>query len=260
MKCSCSIRRYRLMLRRWCFGAVCSMVESSWCALRGNCRWRNWAGVCGELYIGGDGLAREYLHQPALTTEKFVADPFSKEAGARLYRTGDWVRYQEDGAIEFIGRRDNQVKVRGFRIELGEIEAGISRHPAIREAVVLAREDVPGDKRLVAYLVAENTAADVPDQLRSVIRTTMPEYMVPAHFVRLDALPLTENGKVDRNALPVPDASRRALVSGGHVAPRNDLEIGLATVWEKVLGMPRVGITDNFFDLGGNSLSALRAI
>ena len=136
-------------------------------------------GVCGELYLGGDGLAREYLDQPALTAARSVADPFTEEAGARLYRTGDWARYRADGTVEFIGRRDTQVKIRGHRIELGEIEAAIAHHPAVRDAVVLAREDSPGDKRLVAYVVAENSPADLVGELRVHLRASLPEYMVP---------------------------------------------------------------------------------
>ena len=164
-------------------------------------------GVPGELYVGGAGVARGYLNRAELTAQRFIPDPFSTTPGATLYRSGDLARRLENGDIEYLGRIDHQVKIRGFRIELGEIEAGIARHPVIREAVVIAREDAPGDKRLVAYLVAENPPADLVDQLRALLRAGMPEYMVPAHFVTLEALPLTKNGKVDRKALPAPAVS-----------------------------------------------------
>jgi len=215
-------------------------------------------GVYGELYIGGDGLAREYLNQAELTAEKFVPDPFSGEAGARLYRTGDVVRYRKDRCIEFLGRVDHQVKIRGYRIELGEIEATLQQHPAIRQVVVLAREDVPGDKRLVAYLVAENPPSDLANQLRALLRESLPEYMVPAHFITLDALPLTPVGKVDRAALPVPDLSTGAATT--YVAPRTPTEEILAGTWAQVLGLQRVGTEDNFFDLGGHSLLAMQVV
>jgi amino acid adenylation domain-containing protein len=215
-------------------------------------------GVYGELYIGGDGLAREYLHQPELTAEKFVPDPFSTAPGARLYRTGDLVRWLPEGDIEFLGRIDHQVKIRGYRIELGEIEATLQQHPAVREVVVLGREDVPGDKRLVAYVVAENPPADLVDQLRAHLRASLPEYMVPAAFVTLDALPLTENGKIDRKALPAPDVS--AQLKAAYVAPRTPTEEILAGALGEVLGIERVGVEENFFDLGGHSLLAMRVI
>jgi amino acid adenylation domain-containing protein len=214
-------------------------------------------GVYGELCIGGAGLAREYLHQPQLTAEKFVPDPFSGEAGARLYRSGDLVRYLADGTIEFVGRIDYQVKIRGFRIELGEIEAGIARHPAIREVVVLAREDAPGDKRLVAYVVAANLPADLVDQLRSHLRASLPEHMVPAHFVTLEALPLTLSGKVDREALPAPGVGDGASHTGA-VAPRTATEEMVMGVFRGVLERADFGVLDSFFDLGGHSLMAAR--
>jgi amino acid adenylation domain-containing protein len=215
-------------------------------------------GVPGELCIGGEGVSLGYWNRPELTAERFVPDPFSP--GATLYRTGDRARWRNDGNLEHLGRVDFQVKLRGYRIELGEIEAAIARHPAIRQVAVLAREDAPGDKRLAAYLVAENAPADLADQLRALLRSTLPEYMVPARFVSLDALPLTPNGKIDRKSLPSLHTSDGVLGQSSYVAPRNDLEISLATVWERVLGVPRVGITDSFFDLGGNSLSTLRLI
>jgi len=214
-------------------------------------------GVPGELCIGGDGVALGYWSRPELTAERFVADPFSGTPGAKLYRTGDLARRRENGDIEYLGRLDHQVKIRGFRIELGEIEAGIARHPAIREVVVLAREDVPGDKRLVAYLVAENPPADLVDQLRALIRTAMPEYMLPAHFVTLDALPLTHNGKLDRQALPGPDVGDVAPRAGA-VAPRTPTEKTVMAAFRGVLERADFGVFDNFFDLGGHSLMAAR--
>ena len=215
-------------------------------------------GVYGELCIGGDGLAREYLLQPELTAQKFVPDPFSGEAGARLYKTGDLVRFRADGCIEFLGRIDHQVKIRGFRVELGEIESTLSRHPAVREVVVLAREDVPGDKRLVGYVVAEKPSADLVCELRALLRASLPEYMVPAAFVLLDSFALTPNGKIDRKRLPVPrhpDSEQIACL-----APRTPTEEILAGTWAEVLGLERVGIDKDFFELGGNSLLAMRVV
>jgi amino acid adenylation domain-containing protein len=215
-------------------------------------------GVAGELYVGGAGVARGYISRPELTAERFVPDPFRTDSETKLYRTGDLARRLDDGDIEYLGRIDHQVKVRGFRIELGEIEAGIAAHSAIREVVVLAREDVPGDKRLVAYIVAENTSADFGDQLRAFLRVGLPEYMIPAHFVRMDALPLTENGKVDRRALPAPDALVERKTA--YVAPRTTNEEALASIFGEVLGVKQVGVHDNFFELGGHSLIAVRLI
>jgi aspartate racemase len=210
-------------------------------------------GVHGHLHIGGAGLARGYLNRPDLTAERFIPDPFSDEPGARMYRTGDLARYLPDGNIEFLGRADHQVKIRGFRIELGEIEAVLGQHPAVREAVVLAREDVPGEKRLVAYVVADSTA----DELRRFLKDKLPEYMVPAVVVPLEALPMAPSGKVDRRALPAPDRSRPELEKV-FVAPRDDLELELVHIWEEVLGVRPVGVRDNFFELGGHSLLAVR--
>ncbi|MGA3164142.1 MAG: amino acid adenylation domain-containing protein [Verrucomicrobiota bacterium] len=210
-------------------------------------------GVHGHLHIGGMGLARGYLNRPELTAEKFIPDPFSAAPGARMYKTGDLARYRPDGNIEFLGRADHQVKIRGFRIELGEIEAVLGQHPAVREAVVVAREDVPGEKRLVAYVVADSTA----DELRRFLKDKLPEYMVPAVVVLLEALPVTPNGKVDRRALPAPDRSRPELEKA-FVAPRDDLELQLTHIWEEVLGVRPVGVRDNFFELGGHSLLAVR--
>jgi len=210
-------------------------------------------GVHGHLHIGGAGLARGYLNRPELTAEKFIPDPFSAVPGARMYKTGDLARYRPDGNIEFLGRADHQVKIRGFRIELGEIEAALSQHSAVREAVVMDREDAPGEKRLVAYVVADSTA----DELRHFLKDKLPEHMVPAVVVLLDALPLMPNGKVDRRALPAPDRSRPELEKA-FVAPRDDLELQLAHIWEEVLGVRPVGVRDNFFELGGHSLLAVR--
>ncbi|NRD67216.1 alpha/beta fold hydrolase, partial [Corallococcus exiguus] len=212
-------------------------------------------GIQGELFIGGDGLARGYVGQPSLTAERFVPDPFSSTPGARLYRTGDLGRWSEDGVLEFLGRADAQVKVRGFRIELAEIEAALLAHPSVRNAVVMAREDVPGDKRLVAYV-----APETPDvaELRAFLKQRLPDYSVPSALVCLDALPLTANGKVDRKALPAPESTTSA--SGSYVAPRTPLEEQLAWSFAEVLRVPRVSITDNFFELGGHSLLALRLI
>jgi amino acid adenylation domain-containing protein len=211
-------------------------------------------GVPGELYVGGAGVARGYLNRAELTAQRFVADRF--EPGGRLYRTGDLARRLASGDIEYLGRIDAQVKIRGFRIELGEIESALGTHPAIREAVVLAREDSPGDKRLVAYVVSTDASADLAEALRAHIRTTLPEYMVPAHFVVLEALPLTENGKVDRRALPAPERS----ASQAYVAPRNATEEKLAAIWAEVLKVERVGIHDNFFEAGGHSVLATQVV
>src|SRR5205807_1464774 len=163
-------------------------------------------GVPGELYVGGDGLVRGYFNRPELTAARFVPNPFSTEPGARLYKTGDWARFLPDGNIEFLGRLDQQVKLRGFRIELGEIEEVLRAHPAIRETVVVTREDTPGDKRLVAYVALHREQSVTSSELRRFLQAQVPAYMVPSAFVLLDALPLTPNGKVDRHALPTPDA------------------------------------------------------
>jgi amino acid adenylation domain-containing protein len=210
-------------------------------------------GVQGQLYVGGAGIARGYLNRPELTAETFIADPFSTRPGARMYRTGDLARYRSDGNIEFLGRADDQVKIRGFRIELAEIEAALGQHPAVRGAAVVPREDVTGEKRLVAYAVADCTA----DELRQFIMQKLPGYMEPAVFVLLDALPITAGGKVDRQALPAPEQSRPAA-QDAFIAPRDDLERQLANIWEEVLGVRPVGATDNFFALGGHSLLAVR--
>jgi amino acid adenylation domain-containing protein len=216
-------------------------------------------GVYGELFIGGDGLARDYLKRPALTAETFVPNPFSPEPGARLYKSGDLVRYLQDGSIEFLGRIDHQVKIRGFRIELGEIESVLGRHPKVSDTVVIAREDVPGDKRLVAYVVASHEPTPTFSELRSFLKEKLPDYMIPTALVFLDLLPLTPNGKVDRRALPAPELSRSEL-ENKFVAPRTPVEEAIAGIWCKVLGLERLGVHDNFFELGGHSLLATQII
>jgi thioesterase domain-containing protein len=214
-------------------------------------------GVAGELHIGGDGLARGYLNRPELTAEKFIANPFSQEPGARLYKTGDLARYLPDGNIEFLGRIDNQVKIRGYRIELGEIEAVLAQHPSVQQTAVLAREDTPGDKRLAAYCVAAADSTPLPHDLRSFLQEKLPDYMVPSAFVFLDSLPLTPNGKLDRKALPTPTDGSLA-VAHRHIPPRDELEITLCRLWAETLGVEKVGIDDDFFALGGHSLLAAK--
>ena len=216
-------------------------------------------GVPGELYIGGQGVARGYLNRDELTLEKFVADPFDSAPQARLYRTGDLVRWRADGNLEYLGRNDDQVKIRGFRVELGEIEARLAEHSDIREAVVLCRQDEPGDKRLVAYVTAQQpeTALDI-EHLRNHLQGLLPDYMVPAAYVQLDALPLTANGKLDRRALPTPDA--QSLISRGYESPQGEVETLLASIWADVLQVGQVGRHDHFFELGGHSLLAVTLI
>ncbi|MBW4569856.1 MAG: amino acid adenylation domain-containing protein [Tolypothrix carrinoi HA7290-LM1] len=225
-------------------------------------------GVVGELYIGGDGLAREYLNRPELTAERFIPNPFisCRDAIYRvstIYKTGDLARYLPDGNIEFLGRIDNQVKIRGFRIELGEIEAVLSQHPAVRETVVIADEEIAGDKQLVAYIVSNQE--QIPTQsaqklallLRQFLKEKLPEYMVPKAYVLLESLPLTPNGKVDRRALKAPDIT---FDKPDYVAPRTQVEDLLVEIWAKILGKEQVGIHDNFFELGGHSLLATQLV
>ncbi len=209
------------------------------------------ANVPGELYIGGDGLARGYHNRPDLTAERFIPDPFSNRPGARLYRTGDQVRYRSDGTLEYLNRLDNQVKVRGFRIELGEIESVLETHDDVHHAVVLAREDSPGDQRLVAYLIQEPNATIKSNALRIWMSERVPPYLVPSTFVFLESFPLTPNGKVDRRALPAPQITSAAE---SFIAPMSGIESDVAALWKEVLRVDRVGTNDNFFDLGGHSL------
>src|SRR5215208_6650241 len=216
-------------------------------------------GVRGELYIGGVGVARGYLNRPELTAERFIPDPFSAVPGARLYRTGDMVRYLPAGNIEFLGRVDQQVKLRGFRIELGEIETVLSRHPAVTEAVVTVREETAGDKRLVAYILSPAGATVSLYDLRSYVQQQLPQHMIPATFVLLEQWPLTANGKVDRQALPAPGTMRPELEQQ-YEPPRNAIEETVAAIWAEVLKVERVGVTDNFFDLGGHSLLATQVV
>jgi amino acid adenylation domain-containing protein len=214
-------------------------------------------GETGEMYVGGAGVARGYLNRPELTTQRFIDDPFATVDGSRLYRTGDLARRLENGDIEYLGRMDHQVKIRGFRIELGEIEASVATHGAVNDVAVVAREDKPGDKQLVAYFVTTDHRPELVGELRELLRSRLPEYMVPAHFVRLDTLPLTENGKLDRNSLPVP---ARVSPDATYVAPRTPTEETLAAIWASVLGFDRVGVNDNFFEMGGNSLLVINVI
>ena len=216
-------------------------------------------GVTGELYIGGAGVARGYLNRAELTAERFLPNPFSTDSSARLYRSGDLGRYLANANIEFLGRNDFQVKIRGFRIELGEIEARLAEHPGVRDAVVIAREDTPGDKRLVAYFTAAGQDISVnAEVLRNHLSAKLAEYMVPAAYVSLESLPLTANGKLDRKALPAPESD--AYVSRGYEAPQGETETILAAIWAKVLKISKIGRHDNFFELGGHSLLAVRVI
>ena len=218
------------------------------------------SGVAGELWIGGEGVVRGYHERPELTAERFVADPFSDRPGARIYRTGDLARWTEDGRIDFLGRLDHQVKIRGYRIELGEIEARLAGLPGVRECVVVAREDVPGDVRLVAYALAEENQVATPDEatLRDGLRASLPEFMIPSNIVFLERFPMTPNGKVDRKAMPAPNEVQKTSTAV-YVAPANDLEAQIAGVWREVLYLEQVGVHDNFFDLGGHSLLVVQA-
>ncbi|HEX7331915.1 MAG TPA: amino acid adenylation domain-containing protein [Pyrinomonadaceae bacterium] len=218
-------------------------------------------GVVGELWIGGDGLARGYLNRSPATAERFLPDGVSGNSGGRLYRTGDLVRYLPDGRLEYLGRLDHQVKVRGFRIELGEVESVLARFPGIDEVVAVVREDQPGTKRLIAYFVFADDSSSPPSdaELRQFMHSRIPDYLVPSVFVRLDHLPLNENGKVNRKALPVPEFDR-AHLEEHYLAPRNDSEQALARVWSEVLSVPQVGIRDNYFELGGDSIHSIQVV
>jgi amino acid adenylation domain-containing protein len=214
-------------------------------------------GVAGELYVGGAGVSGGYLNRPELTDERFVPDRFG--GTGVLYRSGDLARRLESGELEYLGRIDDQVKIRGYRIELGEIEAELNREPDVDEAVVIVREDVPDDRRLVAYLVSSAEPADLVERLRTTLGARLPEYMVPAHFVLVDSLPLTPNGKLDRKALPAPDPTP-VRADSARVAPRTTTEQRLAEIWSGVLHLPQVGVTENFFELGGDSLKAAQIV
>ena len=216
-------------------------------------------GIPGELYIGGAGLARGYLARPAETAERFVPHPFAGDSARRLYRTGDIARYHPDGDVEFLGRSDDQLKIRGFRIEPREVQAALSRHPDVREAVVVASDGGAGEKRLIAYLVPAGETGPSRDELRRFLFEVLPDYMIPSAFVTLEVLPLTRNGKVDRAALPVP-SEVRPDPEKAFVAPRTPTEEKLAEIWTEVLEVERVGVLDNFFDLGGHSLKATQVI
>lgn len=214
-------------------------------------------GVPGELLIGGDGLAAGYLNRPELNVEKFIPNPFNATPGARLYRTGDFARWRADGSLECLGRLDLQVKIRGFRIELGEIESLLEKHPSISQAAVVVREDKLGRKILVAYLVSGVSPGPETSELRAYVAAHLPAYMVPSTFISLDRFPLTPNGKIDRRALPATAPSFETAARAS-VAPRTEKERILAEIWREVLGVPQVGMTDDFFELGGDSLMSFR--
>ncbi len=211
----------------------------------------------GELYVGGAGLALGYLQRPGLTADRFLPDPFAETPGARCYRTGDRVRYRPDGALEFLGRTDFQVKIRGFRIEPDEIAVVLEQHPAVQRALVLVREDMPGERRLVAYFMPAQKPAPPMRKLHAFLSEQLPGYMVPAAFVMLDTFPLTPNGKVDRQALPVPE---RGSTGERFVAPRTPTEEALAEIFGSLLNLERVSAEDNFFALGGHSLLATQVM
>lgn len=214
-------------------------------------------GVTGEIYLSGDGLARGYLNRPDLTAERFISHPFEKSEVNYLYKTGDIARYLPDGNLEFVGRIDEQVKLRGFRIEVGEIETVLNQHPAVRETVVMVREDEESDRRLVAYIVPKIEQQLTSSNLRSFLKTKLPNYMIPATFVVLETLPLTPNGKIDRRALPPPDVAKIELPD--NQVPQTSIEAELVQLWTELLGQ-QVGINDNFFDLGGHSLLATQLV
>jgi acyl carrier protein len=211
-------------------------------------------GVAGEIFVAGAGVARGYLNRAELTAQRFVADPYSEMANARMYRSGDLARWREDGSLEYLGRNDHQVKIRGFRIELGEIENALLRYPRVKDALVVVREDSPGEKRLVAYVVSRAAEGLSLEEIRAVLRESLPEYMVPSAFVTLESFPLTPSGKLDRRALPPPQFE--AYTSRDYEEPQGDMEEQLAQIWQKLLGIARVGRDDNFFELGGHSLLA----
>jgi acyl carrier protein len=210
--------------------------------------------VPGELLLGGVGLARGFLGRPELTAEHFIAVPFAHGGLQRVYRTGDLVRRLADGRLEYLGRKDSQLKIRGFRIEPGEIESTLREHPGVADAVAAAHADPAGDGRLVAYFVRSEKSACTASELRAFLKSRLPGHMVPAFLLELDAFPRTPNGKVDRKRLPAPGHLHHV---SAHVAPRNELEAEMASLWESVLGIKGIGVQDNFFDLGGHSLLAM---
>ncbi|HET6343746.1 MAG TPA: non-ribosomal peptide synthetase, partial [Myxococcota bacterium] len=216
-------------------------------------------GVAGELWIGGEGLARGYWGRAGQTAARFVPDEFSGDVGGRLYRTGDVVRWVSGGMLEFVGRRDGQVKVRGHRVELEEIGVRLEEHERVREAVAVAQREETESQRLVAYVVSEDGEEVSSAELRSYLKEKLPEYMIPSQFVRLAELPLTPSGKVDRRALPAPEPAQGAL-EGEYVAPREGVEQELAAVWREVLGVEHIGAHDNYFDLGGDSIRAIQMV
>lgn len=215
-------------------------------------------GVPGELHVAGAGLSRGYLRRPELTSERFVPNPFATRPGEHLYKSGDLARYLPNGEIEYLGRIDNQVKLRGYRVELGEVESALAEHPAVREAVVAAREDVPGDQRLIAYLIRRDRKEDPIPGLRDFLAAKLPDYMVPSAFLLLEAFPLTPNGKVDRRALPAPGTKRHEAQD--FEPPRAPIEAALAEIWKEILRVERVSVRDNFFELGGHSLLATQVV
>jgi hypothetical protein len=214
-------------------------------------------GVRGELFAGGDGLSRGYLNDPKLTAERFIGNPLVR--GSLFYRTGDFARYRADGSIEFLGRIDHQVKIRGYRIELGEIETTLNLHTSVREAVVVAREDVPGDRRLVAYVAPASVSA-AAGELREYLKARLPAYMLPSAFVFIDTFPLTQNGKLDRKALPMPEARSEDTAGPSDLTETvmTSVERRVADIWRKILRLERVGLRENFFELGGHSLLLLK--
>src|SRR6185503_12392583 len=216
-------------------------------------------GVCGEMYVGGSGLARGYLNHAELTAERFMPDPFGREAGARLYRTGDLARRLSNGDIEYLGRADDQVKIRGFRIEPGEIETALLTHHSLQAAVVVARAEMNGDKRLCAYVVAQQSGELRIDELRAYLRERLPEHMLPAVFVELQEIPLTPHGKLDKRSLPEPGRERPEFEKR-YEAARNGVEAMLSELWSDVLGVEHIGIHDDFFDLGGDSIKGVMFI
>ena len=217
-------------------------------------------GVAGELYIGGDGVVRGYHNRPDITAERFIPNPFVRDKHARIYKTGDLAKYRDDGTIDYIGRIDHQIKIRGYRIELGEIESLISQHSAVDEAVVLLREDVEGDKRLVAYIKPVTNVVLDQNVIKGYLKNDLPEFMVPSIFVEVMSMPLTPNGKIDRKALPAPKQEKTVSSTTKYVQPENELQITIADIWQEVLNLPQVGLEDNFFDIGGHSLLVVQVL